>query len=207
MHVLLFPVLCPPLNNLLTYFTVFNLCYPSSHYFVFSRAVALPALGGQYPVFSAAPAAKLMEEGKVHTVEHLINPLAMQHPEHTTASAAAAAAAATVLPAVSTPPPFQVGKKTLTHVFRCYAIMVWWSPWRMICVSDSKQKSLNSLLRFNVLLSYNIFILCESDLPDECPVGWKKRVFFEVTSIKTLVLFFFNLKDEWLLQQQIVFIN
>lgn len=70
----------------------------------------MPSLGGQYPVFSAAPAAaKLMEEGKVHTVEHLINPLAMQHPEHTSASAAAAAAAAaTVLPAVSTPPPFQV---------------------------------------------------------------------------------------------------
>ncbi|KAE8300160.1 RNA-binding protein 47 RNA-binding motif protein 47 [Larimichthys crocea] len=66
--------------------------------------MALPTLSGQYPVFSAAPAAKLMEEGKVHTVEHLINPLAMQHPEHTTATAAAAA---TVLPAVSTPPPFQ----------------------------------------------------------------------------------------------------
>lgn len=69
--------------------------------------MALPTLGGQYPVFSAAPTAKLMEEGKVHTVEHLINPLAMQHPEHTNATAAAAAA--TVLPAVSTPPPFQVG--------------------------------------------------------------------------------------------------
>ncbi|XP_029908344.1 RNA-binding protein 47 isoform X1 [Myripristis murdjan] len=64
--------------------------------------MALPTLGGQYPVFSAAPAAKLMEEGKMHTVEHLINPLAMQHPEHTSAPAAA-----TVLPAVSTPPPFQ----------------------------------------------------------------------------------------------------
>lgn len=64
--------------------------------------VALPALGAQYPVFSAAPATKLMEEGKVHAVEHLINPLAMQHPEHSTA------AAASVLPAVSTPPPFQV---------------------------------------------------------------------------------------------------
>ncbi|XP_022614171.1 RNA-binding protein 47 isoform X5 [Seriola dumerili] len=73
---------------------------PNREYFV---KVALPTLGGQYPVFSAAPAAKLMEEGKVHTVEHLINPLAMQHPEHTTATAAAA----TVLPAVSTPPPFQ----------------------------------------------------------------------------------------------------
>ncbi|XP_050926592.1 RNA-binding protein 47 isoform X5 [Lates calcarifer] len=82
---------------------------PNRDYFVkgspmIQNNVALPTLGGQYPVFSAAPAAKLMEEGKVHTVEHLINPLAMQHPEHTTATAAAAA---TVLPAVSTPPPFQ----------------------------------------------------------------------------------------------------
>ncbi|XP_022614170.1 RNA-binding protein 47 isoform X4 [Seriola dumerili] len=81
---------------------------PNREYFVkgspmIQNNVALPTLGGQYPVFSAAPAAKLMEEGKVHTVEHLINPLAMQHPEHTTATAAAA----TVLPAVSTPPPFQ----------------------------------------------------------------------------------------------------
>ncbi|XP_014190961.1 RNA-binding protein 47 isoform X6 [Haplochromis burtoni] len=80
---------------------------PNREYFV---KVALQTLGGQYPVFSATPAAKLMEEGKVHTVEHLINPLAMQHPEHSPAAAAAtaaAAAAATVLPAVSTPPPFQ----------------------------------------------------------------------------------------------------
>ncbi|XP_029355901.1 RNA-binding protein 47 isoform X6 [Echeneis naucrates] len=73
---------------------------PNRDYFV---KVALPTLGGQYPVFSAAPGAKLMEEGKVHSVEHLMNPLAMQHPEHSTATAAAA----TVLPAVSTPPPFQ----------------------------------------------------------------------------------------------------
>lgn len=81
--------------------------------------MALPTLGGQYPVFSAAPAAaKLMEEGKVHTVEHLINPLAMQHPEHNSASAAAAAAAAAaaVLPAVSTPPPFQVCIRQPLHV-------------------------------------------------------------------------------------------
>ncbi|XP_061882278.1 RNA-binding protein 47-like [Entelurus aequoreus] len=71
---------------------------------IYSRyhEVALPALAGQYPMFSAAPAAKLMEEGKVHPMEHLMNPLALQHPEHT----AAPAAAATVLP-VSTPPPFQ----------------------------------------------------------------------------------------------------
>ncbi|XP_049577452.1 RNA-binding protein 47 isoform X10 [Syngnathus scovelli] len=72
---------------------------PNRDYFV---KVALPTLAGQYQVFSAGPAAKLMEEGKVHAVEHLINPLAMQHPEHTTAPPAAA----TVLP-VSTPPPFQ----------------------------------------------------------------------------------------------------
>ncbi|XP_043969533.1 RNA-binding protein 47 isoform X6 [Gambusia affinis] len=74
---------------------------PNREYFV---KVALPALGAQYPVFSAPPAAKVMEEGKVHSVEHLMNPLTMQHPEH---SAATAAAAATVLPSVSTPPPFQ----------------------------------------------------------------------------------------------------
>ncbi|XP_014327492.1 RNA-binding protein 47 isoform X1 [Xiphophorus maculatus] len=67
--------------------------------------MALPTLGGQYQVFSAPPAAKVMEEGKVHSVEHLMNPLTMQHPEHSAATAAAAAA--TVLPSVSTPPPFQ----------------------------------------------------------------------------------------------------
>ncbi|XP_067353019.1 RNA-binding protein 47 isoform X5 [Channa argus] len=88
---------------------------PNREYFVkgspmIQNNVALPTLGGQYPVFSAAPAAKLMEEGKVHTVEHLINPLAMQHPEHTTATAAA-----TVLPAVSTPPPFQA--RPITPVY------------------------------------------------------------------------------------------
>ncbi|XP_034714448.1 RNA-binding protein 47 isoform X5 [Etheostoma cragini] len=80
---------------------------PNREYFVkgspmIQNNVALPTLGGQYSVFSTAPAAKLMEEGKVHTVEHLMNPLAMQHPDHTTASAAG-----TVMPAVSTPPPFQ----------------------------------------------------------------------------------------------------
>ncbi|CAL8328440.1 unnamed protein product [Merluccius merluccius] len=76
-------------------------------------AMALPSLGGQYPVFSAGPAAaKLMEEGKMHAMDHLIQPLAMQQAEHGSASAAvaaaaAAAAAANMLPAVSTPPPFQ----------------------------------------------------------------------------------------------------
>ncbi|XP_058495956.1 RNA-binding protein 47 isoform X5 [Solea solea] len=79
---------------------------PNRDYFVkgtpmIQNNVALQTLGGQYPVFSTAPAAKMMEEGKVHTVEHLINPLAIQHADHTTTNAAA------VLPAVSTPPPFQ----------------------------------------------------------------------------------------------------
>ncbi|XP_053275681.1 RNA-binding protein 47 isoform X2 [Pleuronectes platessa] len=64
--------------------------------------MALQTLGGQYPMFSTAPSAKMMEEGKVHTVEHLLNPLAMQHAEHTSASAAASG-----LPSVSTPPPYQ----------------------------------------------------------------------------------------------------
>lgn len=118
-------------NHLLQYSAVCSssLYFPGSHSCVSSCAVALPTLGGQYPVFSAAPAAKLMEEGKVHTVEHLINPLAMQHPEHTNATAAAA----TVLPAVSTPPPFQVCniivlyysvtlmyKKNTIHLIGCY---------------------------------------------------------------------------------------
>lgn len=67
-------------------------------------AVTLPGLGAQYPtMFSAAPAAtKLVEEGKIHPVEHLINPLALQH-DHSAAPSTAA-----VIPAVSTPPPFQV---------------------------------------------------------------------------------------------------
>uniref|UniRef100_A0A8C6T7Z1 RNA-binding protein 47 n=1 Tax=Neogobius melanostomus TaxID=47308 RepID=A0A8C6T7Z1_9GOBI len=80
---------------------------PNRDYFVkgfplIKNNVALPTLGGQYPVFSAGTAAKLMEEGKVHTVEHLINPLTMQHAEHSSTPAGT-----TVLPAVSTPPPFQ----------------------------------------------------------------------------------------------------
>ncbi|XP_064190981.1 RNA-binding protein 47-like isoform X1 [Anguilla rostrata] len=63
--------------------------------------MALPALGGQYPMFPAGTAGKVMEEGKMHGMEHLISPLALQH-DHT-----GAPTAATVLPAVSTPPPFQ----------------------------------------------------------------------------------------------------
>ncbi|KAI5087775.1 RNA-binding protein 47 isoform X1, partial [Silurus meridionalis] len=65
--------------------------------------MTLPTLGAQYPaMFSAAPAAtKLVEDGKIHQVEHLINPLALQH------DPSAAPSTAAVIPAVSTPPPFQ----------------------------------------------------------------------------------------------------
>lgn len=58
-------------------------------------------------MFQAAPPAKMMEDGKIHTVEHIINPIAVQQ-DPASAAAAAAAAAAAVIPAVSTPPPFQV---------------------------------------------------------------------------------------------------
>ncbi|XP_066429261.1 RNA-binding protein 47 isoform X2 [Eleutherodactylus coqui] len=65
-------------------------------------AVAIPTIGGQYSVFQAASAAKLIEEGKIHGMEHMMNPITVQAD-----AAAAAAAAAAVLPSVSTPPPFQ----------------------------------------------------------------------------------------------------
>ncbi|XP_059903244.1 RNA-binding protein 47 isoform X5 [Gadus macrocephalus] len=83
---------------------------PNRDYFVkgapmIQNDVALSGLGGQYSVFSAGPGAKMMEEGKMHGMEHLMQPLAMQQAEH--GSAAAAAAAANMLPAVSTPPPYQ----------------------------------------------------------------------------------------------------
>ncbi|XP_066576608.1 RNA-binding protein 47 isoform X3 [Amia ocellicauda] len=71
---------------------------PNRDYFV---KVGLPTLGGQYPMFSAGQAAKLIEDGKMHAVEHLINPIAVQH-DHTGGQAATA-----VIPTVSTPPPFQ----------------------------------------------------------------------------------------------------
>ncbi|XP_029107935.1 RNA-binding protein 47-like isoform X3 [Scleropages formosus] len=71
---------------------------PNRDYFV---KVALPALGAQYPVFSAGHAAKMMDDSKVHAVEHLITPLAIQH------DPSGPHAATTVIPAVSTPPPFQ----------------------------------------------------------------------------------------------------
>nr|XP_046191548.1 RNA-binding protein 47-like isoform X7 [Oncorhynchus gorbuscha] len=68
---------------------------PNRDYFI---KVGLQALGGQYPVFQGA---KLMEEGKMHhSVEHLINPLALQH-DHTAQNTQ------TVIPTVSSPPPYQ----------------------------------------------------------------------------------------------------
>ena len=70
-------------------------------------AVALPGLGGQYPVFSTSAAPKMMDDGKLHGVEHLINPLTLQH-DHTAGTA--------VLPSVSTPPPYQVLYR-YTHIY------------------------------------------------------------------------------------------
>ncbi|XP_040821714.1 RNA-binding protein 47 isoform X1 [Ochotona curzoniae] len=70
-------------------------------------AVAIPAIGAQYSMFQAAPAPKMIEDGKIHTMEHMLSPIAVQ-PDPASAAAAAAAAAAAVIPAVSTPPPFQV---------------------------------------------------------------------------------------------------
>ncbi|XP_063777105.1 RNA-binding protein 47 isoform X4 [Pseudophryne corroboree] len=61
--------------------------------------MAIPTLGTQYSVFQAASAAKLMEEGKIHGMEHMINTIPLQTDP--------ASAAAAVLPSVSTPPPFQ----------------------------------------------------------------------------------------------------
>ncbi|EAW92964.1 RNA-binding protein, isoform CRA_a, partial [Homo sapiens] len=54
--------------------------------------VAIPAIGAQYSMFPAAPAPKMIEDGKIHTVEHMISPIAVQ-PDPASAAAAAAAAA------------------------------------------------------------------------------------------------------------------
>jgi hypothetical protein len=70
-----------------------------------SLPVAIPAIGAQYSMFQAAPAPKMIEDGKIHAMEHMLSPIAVQ-PDP--AAAAAAAAAAAVISAVSTPPPFQV---------------------------------------------------------------------------------------------------
>ncbi|XP_016063112.1 PREDICTED: RNA-binding protein 47 [Miniopterus natalensis] len=62
--------------------------------------VAIPAIGAQYSMFQAAPAPKMIEDGKLHAMEHMLSPIAVP-PDP------ASAAAAAVIPAVSTPPPFQ----------------------------------------------------------------------------------------------------
>lgn len=72
-----------------------------------SLAVAIPAIGAQYSMFQAAPAPKMIEDGKIHAMEHMISPITVQA-DPASAAAAAAAAAAAVIPTVSTPPPFQV---------------------------------------------------------------------------------------------------
>ncbi|XP_069487866.1 RNA-binding protein 47 isoform X2 [Ambystoma mexicanum] len=77
--------------------------------------VAIPTLGGQYSVFQAASAAKLMEEGKIHAMDHMMSPLAVQTDPANAAAVAAAAAAAAGMPSVSTPPPFQT--RPLTPVY------------------------------------------------------------------------------------------
>lgn len=69
--------------------------------------VAIPAIGAQYSMFQAAPAPKMLEDGKIHTMEHMISPIAVQPDPASAAAAAAAAATAAIIPAVSTPPPFQ----------------------------------------------------------------------------------------------------
>uniref|UniRef100_A0A8C5WCT1 RNA-binding protein 47 n=1 Tax=Leptobrachium leishanense TaxID=445787 RepID=A0A8C5WCT1_9ANUR len=70
---------------------------PNRDYFV---KVAIPTIGTQYSMFQAASAAKLMEEGKLHGMEHMLNPIAVQ-------TDPTGAAAVAVVPSVSTPPPFQ----------------------------------------------------------------------------------------------------
>lgn len=56
-------------------------------------SVAIPSIGPQYQVFQAAPGTKLMEENKMHPMEHVLNPIAVQTDPNG---------------APITPPPFQV---------------------------------------------------------------------------------------------------
>ncbi|XP_026531123.1 RNA-binding protein 47 isoform X1 [Notechis scutatus] len=68
--------------------------------------VAIPTIGTQYSMFQATPATKVIDDGKIHAVEHIISPISVQQ-DPASAAAAAAVAAGAVIPAVSTPPPFQ----------------------------------------------------------------------------------------------------
>lgn len=47
---------------------VIDLCFALT-----SLAVAIPAIGAQYSMFQAAPAPKMIEDGKIHTMEHMID--------------------------------------------------------------------------------------------------------------------------------------
>ncbi|XP_041045222.1 RNA-binding protein 47 isoform X8 [Carcharodon carcharias] len=67
--------------------------------------VAIPSIGTQYQVFQAAPGAKLMEDSKMHPMEHVLNPIAVQTDPN----------GATIIPSVSTPPPFQT--RPITPVY------------------------------------------------------------------------------------------
>ncbi|XP_007887341.1 RNA-binding protein 47 isoform X4 [Callorhinchus milii] len=67
--------------------------------------VAIPSIGTQYQVFQTAPGTKLMEENKMHTMEHVLNPITVQTDHN----------GAAVIPSVSTPPPFQT--RPLTPVY------------------------------------------------------------------------------------------
>ncbi|XP_078402745.1 RNA-binding protein 47 isoform X3 [Cetorhinus maximus] len=68
-------------------------------------AVAIPSIGTQYQVFQAAPGTKLMEDSKMHPMEHVLNPIAVQTDPN----------GATIIPSVSTPPPFQT--RPITPVY------------------------------------------------------------------------------------------
>ncbi|XP_072352722.1 RNA-binding protein 47 isoform X7 [Scyliorhinus torazame] len=67
--------------------------------------VAIPSIATQYQVFQAAPGTKLMEDSKMHPMEHVLNPIAVQTDPN----------GATILPSVSTPPPFQT--RPITPVY------------------------------------------------------------------------------------------
>ncbi|XP_067844570.1 RNA-binding protein 47 isoform X5 [Heptranchias perlo] len=75
---------------------------PNREYFA---KVAIPSIGTQYQVFQAAPGTKLMEDSKMHPMEHVLNPIAVQTDPN----------GATVIPSVSTPPPFQT--RPITPVY------------------------------------------------------------------------------------------
>ncbi|XP_059503292.1 RNA-binding protein 47 isoform X3 [Stegostoma tigrinum] len=71
----------------------------------YSAGRAIPPIGTQYQVFQAAPGTKLMEDSKMHPMEHVLNPIAVQTDPN----------GATIIPSVSTPPPFQT--RPITPVY------------------------------------------------------------------------------------------